>query len=162
MPDSYHEPLDERKSGAEMVDDQRTSDVPMTPEDCAERRERLRRRMAAAMMLAGIPNVAALAKRCEDLGYTSGFSAGTLETMRSGKRSIQPDEIPVLAEACGLPPLFFSIDFETLEEPTLRHDVDVLKVQVANLMESALRAERAISEWERRDRPAGRPQDEER
>lgn len=115
--------------------------------------------MHAAMALAGITNVKALAAKIADLGYTSGFSSGTLETMRSGSRTIQPDEIPVLAEACGLPTVFFHIDFWTLEEPSLRHDVQTLKEQVSDLMQAALRAERAIGEWERTGRLRAEPKD---
>lgn len=132
----------------------------MSPEE----EERRRLRLVAAMAIAGNLTVEALFKRLTELGYTSGrgFSFDQVKDMRSGRRAIYNQDIPILAEACGLPDLFFYIDFATLAEPTLREDVEMLKVQVANLTQTALRAERAIGEWERMDRPAGQPKDEER
>jgi hypothetical protein len=162
MPETYQSPLTERKSATESADNGRTSDDrPMSPEEEKERRERLRRRMRAAMALAGIPNVPELAKRCADLGYEDGFSKGTLETMHSGKRTIRTSETIVLAEVCGLPAAFFSVDFATLAEPDLRQEVQTLKEQVSDLMQAALRAERAIGEWERTGRLRAEPKDEE-
>jgi transcriptional regulator with XRE-family HTH domain len=81
-----------------------------------ELKERLRRRLVAARVLAGLGQVE-LAERIKAMGYARGYSARTIGDMERGETSIQPQSIPVLAEACDVTPAFFSIDFRTLEEP---------------------------------------------
>lgn len=80
-----------------------------------ERTERLRRRLIAARALADI-TVKELAARIQEAGHTRGYSADNLGLMERGKRPIQPQNIAVLAEACGVSPAFFSVDLAALGE----------------------------------------------
>lgn len=86
-----------------------------TNETPDERTERLRRRLIAARALADI-TVKELAVRIQEAGHTRGYSADNLGLMERGKRPIQPQNIAVLAEACGVSPAFFTVDFAGLDD----------------------------------------------
>lgn len=74
--------------------------------------DEIRRRMRAALALAGIKNVRELAERID----LPGLGRDTLYEMQSGKRAIRRHELREIADACGLPLEFFTVDFATLEE----------------------------------------------
>lgn len=98
-----------------------------------ERTERLRRRLIAARSLADI-TVRQLAERIQQAGHVRGYSADNLGLMERGRRPIQPQNIPVLAEACGLPTAFFTIDFARLDEapPDLTRRIEEMEAQQAD------------------------------
>jgi transcriptional regulator with XRE-family HTH domain len=130
--ETYNKIPSDCKSDAESADYQRMSDASMSPEEEKERTDRLRFRMRAARAIAGL-TVKELAARVADAGHADGLSARVLGEMERGNRVIKPSEIPILAEACGLPAAFFSVDFATLEEPTLRAEVDYLRSEIAKI-----------------------------
>ncbi|HTJ61554.1 MAG TPA: helix-turn-helix transcriptional regulator [Candidatus Saccharimonadales bacterium] len=133
-------------------------------EDADTRKERLRRRMIAARTVAGLDQAALVAK-IKELGYTRGWGKTTISSMESGGRTIQPEEIPVLARACGVDELFFYLDFAQLEEPDVREAVAQLEdrvsggfAQIANEMarlEQSLQEHREVGH--REEPPAGDP-----
>lgn len=88
---------------------------PVSATDPDQRTERLRRRLIAARALAGL-TVKQLAAEIQARGHTRGYSAENIGLMERGRRPIQPQNIPVLAAACGLSPAFFSVDFSSLED----------------------------------------------
>jgi hypothetical protein len=103
--------------------------------------EQRRRRMEMARTHAfGVnSNMDDLHTQIARLGH-AGFSVSTLRAMQRGygknpsdKRTILTREIPVLAEACGLPVAFFYVDFAELEEPGLRLEVSRLRADLEEL-----------------------------
>lgn len=76
--------------------------------------EDTRRRIRAARVLAGLERVDDLA----DLIDTQGLRRDTLYSIEAGKRPVRPHELRMIAEACGLPYAFFTVDFAALEEGT--------------------------------------------
>lgn len=139
----------------------------MTAEDEATAVHELRRRrMKVARFEAGLDTIDKLALRIAELGYTkdggySGWSADTLGAMERGRyndgrrRTIQPDEINVLAEACGLPTAFFHADFNALEEPSMRDELNGLKAAVAQLGADVARQAKAMQEHRDMDHRTG-------
>lgn len=77
--------------------------------------EQVRRRIRAARIIAGFDKV-------DDLALTlniDGLKRDTLYEIESGKRAVRPHELRLIAEACGISPAFFEVDFAHLnaDEP---------------------------------------------
>lgn len=113
--------------------------MPVT-DDADDYNARLRRRMLMARIEAGYgDNIEDLRERLVELGYDDGWSAATLGAMERGRdsrkkpRAIRPEEVPVLAEACGVAPAFFHIDFSQLDKPDLRQAIKDLRTDLADL-----------------------------
>lgn len=102
----------------------------MDDQEPPDAQEELRRRMRAAMALAGL-TVKQLAARIDGRGY----SDKTLNNMLGDRlRPIEPRDFPVLAQACGLTPAFFTIDFSTIaDDPALAERVEALERQMATV-----------------------------
>lgn len=127
---------------------------------------RWRRRMLMARIEAGYgERIDDLADRLRELGHVKGWSAETLGAMQRGyhsnrdPRPIQPQEITVLAEACGVSPAFFDIDLAKLAPPDVHAELATLKAQIADLQDGALRAVQAIEELRGKGRPEAPPGD---
>ena len=88
----------------------------MTQQDT---RDEVARRIRAARGYAGLSR-ARLAKRIATRMSDSGFSAGTLKLWEDGGTvgPVPPHKRNVVAAACGLPPAFFTADFNRLHEIT--------------------------------------------
>lgn len=67
------------------------------------------RRIKAARALAGFDSRAALAAKLD-----AGLGAKTLQKIESGERPVVQRELREIAEACGLPYEFFTVDFAQL------------------------------------------------
>lgn len=95
------------------------------------RSEDLKRRMKAALALAGI-GVEELAQRINLRGY----GAKTLYNMQgeTGARPILPRDQEVIARACGLSPAFFTIDFGQIPADTITDRLHRLEQQVQALL----------------------------
>lgn len=114
-------------------------------EDAQARKERLRRRLVAARTLAGLGQQE-LAAKIKALGYTRGYSARTIGDMERGETPIQPQAIPVLAKACGLPPEFFEVDFQRLPELLEDEAAASLEDEVAKLREELKQLAKGLAE----------------
>jgi hypothetical protein len=111
--------------------------------DADERNARLRRRMLMARIEAGYgEKISDLADRLRELGYVDGWSKETLGAMERGRdsrlaaRAIRPEEILVLAEACGVSPSFFDADFSrpiAAGEDALRDEISDLRQRLGAL-----------------------------
>jgi hypothetical protein len=95
-----------------------------------EHAEDLKRRMKAALALAGI-TIEELAARINRRGY----GTKTLYNMQGGKgaRPILPADQEVIARACGLSPAFFTIDFADLPDTELSDRVAALESDLERL-----------------------------
>jgi hypothetical protein len=96
------------------------------------RAEDLKRRMKAAIALAGI-TVEELAERIDRRGY----GAKTLYNMQgeAGGRPILAQDQEVIAKACGLSPAFFTIDFSKLQAPADEDRITTLERQMAAVLQ---------------------------
>lgn len=133
-----------------------------------ERDEDRRRRMKAALALTG-KTVPELAELIDQRNY----GAKTLYNLQSGQKgkTLRPADCRTIAEALGISPAFFTVDFATLgkeENGSLREEVGALAEAVLQLAignaEEALSAARTTTERLRdgtsrgtagRDRPPG-------
>lgn len=85
--------------------------------------EELRNRLRAAQALAGIRSVDELAER---IGI-EGLGRDTLYDMQRGKRPIRRHELREIADACGLPYEFFTVDFATLSTGATENELQKLR-----------------------------------
>lgn len=127
----------------------------------------IRSRLRAARALAGL-SVEQLAERLGERG----LSAGTLYNIERGARGIQRWQLNLIAEACGIHPSFFEVDFtqaldgsgtaaevvQAVEEShrlVLRHIEDASRARVEDFgraMERVSRVERMLEEVIRMER----------
>lgn len=92
----------------------------------ARRTERLQRRLKAARELAGLTQ--------PELAKLTPWGKTTISQMETGERTILDYEVPPLADACGVPPLFFfTEDFSELAEPDVRDELADLRQQISGL-----------------------------
>jgi hypothetical protein len=96
------------------------------------RAEDLKRRMKAAIALAGI-TVEELAERIDRRGY----GAKTHYNLQgeAGGRPILAQDQEVIAKACGLSPAFFTIDFSKLQAPADEDRIATLERQMAAVLQ---------------------------
>lgn len=91
-----------------------------------ERTERLRMRLKAARELAGLTQ--------PELAKLTPWGKTLISQMETGERVILDHEVPPLAHACGVPPLFFfSVDFSELAEPDVRDELAGLRQELKGL-----------------------------
>lgn len=101
-------------------------------------KEERRRRLKAARAYAGL-TVKELAAVIAGRGHARGYSAENINLMERrgpGGRAIHTRDIRVLAEACGVPPEFFTVDLSTLADdegsPSVSEQLEELRAQQAD------------------------------
>lgn len=85
-----------------------------------------------------------LAERLKALGYQRGYSAANLQLMETGGAQIQPQHIPPLAEACGVSPAFFAVDFAALDGVSDHDRVEALAAELRTVQLQLATIEEAL------------------
>lgn len=157
------------------------STMPVMDDDekrAADYAEQLRRRLLMARVhWFGVDETArsikALRARLLELGYDKKWSEGTLQAMQSGRdargkpRVIAQYEIPVLAQACGVPGAFFRVDLDDIEDPSLRlevsrlrADLDEMRADLAALSRTSVQLSAELRELRNPGQSEESPEDE--
>lgn len=89
--------------------------------------EDIRRRIRAARVLAGMERVDDLAEAIN----RRGFARDTIYEVERGKRPVGDHELAWIAEATGIAPAFFRVDFATLGDQSGSEPGETLQEQLA-------------------------------